>query len=124
VHGGFEHETPNIPINSISKIDATKLFVNHAGLAAKIQAKTSKAGKDGAGKPNAIRKNQNIYNIIETQEFRLATQAHIAMSLNQQHNQQMEAPSEDFSLMVRQISIDKLQEEPRKLGPNVKAPLI
>ena len=26
--------------------------------------------------------------------------------------------------MVRQISIDKLQEEPRKLGPNVKAPLI
>ena len=26
--------------------------------------------------------------------------------------------------MVRQISIDKLQEEPRKLGPNIKAPLI
>ena len=36
----------------------------------------------------------------------------------------MEAPAEDFSLMVRQISIDKLQEEPRKLGPNIKAPLI
>ena len=34
------------------------------------------------------------------------------------------APAEDFSLMVRKISIDKLQEEPRKLGPNVKAPLI
>lgn len=26
--------------------------------------------------------------------------------------------------MVRQISIDKLQEENKKLGPNVKAPLI
>ena len=35
----------------------------------------------------------------------------------------MEASSEDFSMLVRQISIDKLQEEPKKLGPNVKAPL-
>jgi len=26
-------------------------------------------------------------------------------------------------MLVRQISIDKLQEEPKKLGPNVKAPL-
>ena len=56
VHGGFEHETPNIPINSISKIDGTKLFANHPGLAAKIFPKTSKSGKDAIPK-NAIRKN-------------------------------------------------------------------
>ena len=36
----------------------------------------------------------------------------------------MDAPAEDFSLLVRKISIDKLQEEPKKLGPNVKAPLV
>jgi hypothetical protein len=36
----------------------------------------------------------------------------------------MDAPAEDFSLLVRQISIDKLQEEPKKLGPNIKAPLV
>ena len=41
------------------------------------------------------------------------------MEVNQKENN-----VEDFSLMVRQISIDKLQEEPRKLGPNIKAPLI
>ena len=43
-----------------------------------------------------------------------------------QHGQngQMDAPAEDFSLLVRKISIDKLQEEPKKLGPNVKAPLV
>ena len=65
VHGGFEHETPNIPINAISKIDATKLFARHTGLAQKIYPKTSKSGKtEGAGK-SAIKKNQNIYNIIE-----------------------------------------------------------
>ena len=57
VHGGFEHETPNIPINSISRIDATKLFANHPGLATKIFPKTSKSGKDGSGPKNAIRKN-------------------------------------------------------------------
>lgn len=125
VHGGFEHETPNIPINSISLIDATKLFANHPGLAQKIYPKAAKTGKD-AGPKNAVRKNQNIYNMIEKQEFKLANQAHIAMSLNPQGDAQMQpaAPAEDFSLMVRQISIDKLQEEPRKLGPNVKAPLI
>jgi len=65
VHGGFEHETPNIPINSISRIDATKLFVNHPGLATKIFPKTQKPGKD-PGPKNAIRKNQNIYNIVDT----------------------------------------------------------
>jgi hypothetical protein len=81
VHGGFEHETPNIPINSISRIDASKLFTYHPALAAKILPKNSKAGKEAG--PKNIRKNQNIYNIQENQEFRLANQAHIAMSLNQ-----------------------------------------
>ena len=39
VHGGFEHETPNIPIDAIAKIDASKLFVNHQNLAGKIYPK-------------------------------------------------------------------------------------
>lgn len=46
------------------------------------------------------------------------------MSINHGNGGQMDAPAEDFSLLVRKISIDKLQEEPRKLGPNVKAPLV
>lgn len=52
VHGGFEHETPNIPINAISRIDATKLFANHPGLAAKIYPKNPKknAAEGGPGK--------------------------------------------------------------------------
>ena len=43
----------------------------------------------------------------DTQEFRLATQAHIGMSQNRETQPQTNS-SEDFSLMVRQISIDKL----------------
>jgi hypothetical protein len=46
------------------------------------------------------------------------------MSINHGQGGQMDAPAEDFSLLVRKISIDKLQEEPKKLGPNVKAPTV
>jgi len=79
VHGGFEHETPNIPINIIAKIDTFKLFFKHEHLVQKIKpAKTS--SKDTAGKE--IQKNnlQNIYNMVQEKEFRLSNQAHIAMS--------------------------------------------
>lgn len=37
VHGGFEHETPNIPINAIAKIDTQKLFKSFDHLYAKIK---------------------------------------------------------------------------------------
>jgi protein phosphatase len=39
VHGGFEHETPNIPIDAINRIDAQKLFANHSSLLSKIYPK-------------------------------------------------------------------------------------
>lgn len=47
-------------------------------------------------------------------EFKLANQAHIATSyLGKPEN----TATEDFSMIVRQISIDKLAEEPKKLNP-------
>lgn len=51
--------------------------------------------------------------------FKLSNQAHIATS--QIKNAQMnDSAAEDFSLIVRQISIDKLAEEPKKLNPQQK----
>jgi hypothetical protein len=47
VHGGFEHETPNIPIDAIAKIDAQKLFANHPNLASKIYPKNKSAKTEG-----------------------------------------------------------------------------
>ena len=46
-------------------------------------------------------------------EFKLANQAHIATS----SANKPEHTAEDFSLIVRQISIDKLAEENKKLNP-------
>lgn len=76
VHGGFEHETPNIPINIIARIDTYKLFTKHDHLTQKIKP-IEKAGKDpkNAGKDAGIKKNipNNIYNIGQDKEFRLST---------------------------------------------------
>ena len=74
VHGGFEHETPNIPINIIARIDTYKLFTKFDHLTQKIKpidnkgSKSEKAGKDGIRKNNG----QNIYNMGQDKEFRLA----------------------------------------------------
>jgi len=32
VHGGFEHDSPNVPTNNISCIDISKLFKNNPSL--------------------------------------------------------------------------------------------
>jgi len=52
-----------------------------------------------------------MYNMEK--QFKLAQQAHIAT----QNHKPNESHSEDFSLIVRQISIDKLVEEPKRLNP-------
>lgn len=56
VHGGFEHETPNIPINVIAKIDAYKLFEKSEHLIQKIkpikEGKPEKPGKNDRIRPN------------------------------------------------------------------------
>lgn len=112
VHGGFEHEIPNIPLSEICKIDTNKLFLQHENLLQKIKP-TEKSGKEGEKeKKDGIKKNQQgHYNM--NREFKLSNQAHIATSLNKQHH--INDAAEDFSLIVRQISIDKLAEEPKKL---------
>ena len=86
VHGGFEHETPNIPINIIARIDTYALFTKHDHLTQKIKPTDSAKNKD---KPKDIKKNPgtNIYNMGQEKEFRLCPQAHIAMSYNPQGEQ-------------------------------------
>jgi hypothetical protein len=86
VHGGFEHETPNIPINVVARIDTYKLFHKHEHLLQKIKPIDAKGkpGDKATGKDGGIKKNNppNIYNMGQEREFRLSNQAHIAMSYN------------------------------------------
>jgi len=58
VHGGFEHEIPNIPLSEICKIDTQKLFMRHESLLQKMKP-PEKSGKDGdKEKKDGIKKNQ------------------------------------------------------------------
>jgi hypothetical protein len=61
VHGGFEHETPNIPINVIARIDTYKLFSKHDFLINKIKPIETK--KDKGAVKDTIKKNNNATNI-------------------------------------------------------------
>ena len=75
VHGGFEHETPNIPINIVARIDTYKLFDKHEHLLQKIKPIDSlkKPGEKSAGK-DGIKKNNplNIGSMGSDKEFRLS----------------------------------------------------
>lgn len=49
MHGGFEKETPNIPTNSIMKIDLLALFRNHAALKSKLEMCIGAANRKNKG---------------------------------------------------------------------------
>lgn len=119
IHGGFEQDTPNIPINMISTIDAEKLFVDHETLFDKMknaEKKDKKAAEGGKG--GYKNKSQYKYKggAAEHKDFKLAHTAHIAHIYTKEDGSSV---PDDFSRLVRQISIDKLQEEAKKIGPPV-----
>ena len=111
VHGGFEHETPNIPTAGIVKIDTTKMFKKHENLLSKDLGKKEEKRPAGGGKVT-----QKLGSYKEEYEPKLFNQAFIAV------NYPVEDQS-DFSKIVRKISIDKLQEESKKLGSKIQLPI-
>ena len=61
VHGGFEHDTPNIPIDAIDRIDVNMLFNNFPSLQTKICPKPSGKSKEGATGKNQNKKQMNNF---------------------------------------------------------------
>ena len=78
MYGGFEHETPNIPLSEVCKIDTAKLFAKHENLLQKIKPSESKGKEGEKEKKEGIKKNQqSLYNM--DRKFVLSNQAHIAL---------------------------------------------
>lgn len=46
MHGGFENETPNVPTNTIMKMDMAQLLANSPPLLQKLEQGIGPAGKD------------------------------------------------------------------------------
>jgi len=57
VHGGFEHEIPNIPLSEICKIDTARLFVKHDNLLSKIKPSEKSEKENDKDKKEGIKKN-------------------------------------------------------------------
>ena len=58
VHGGFEHEIPNIPLSEICKIDVARLFTKHENLLQKIKPPEKPEKEGDEKKKDGIKKNQ------------------------------------------------------------------
>jgi protein phosphatase len=100
IHGGFENETPNIPTDTIVKLDSTKLL-----------------GKIESGPRSVIEPRMNLdqsrpipripRNVNKTPEIRLAQQVLVSMGGEQ---------TDDYGEVVKKVPIERLQEEGKRIG--------
>mmetsp|Transcript_8079 Transcript_8079/g.7936 ORF Transcript_8079/g.7936 Transcript_8079/m.7936 type:complete len:580 (-) Transcript_8079:33-1772(-) len=110
VHGGFEHETPNIPTDTIFKIDTIRLFGKNEQLIPRTSdptPKTQVANLDQQRPINRVPRNNN-----KTPEIRLASQVLVYM------NEQSDEPSSQ----IKRVPLERLQEEGKRIGVKALPP--
>lgn len=152
VHGGFDQETPNIPTDKMMQIDLEKLLKNHPNLIKSTgfstrdvfnpqgipHPKSSQAQRFSNSKVDSNRElissefktkpegsNSHLDSVLskvnenkastQNKNFRLSPQAIIAT---------MYGPDENMNNVISKVSIDKLQEESKKLGIGFHDPLV
>ena len=100
IHGGFENETPNIPTDSIVRLDSTKLLGRIENI-----SKTMPETRINLDQNRPIPRVPRAAN--KTPEIRLASQVLVSMGGEQ---------SDDYGEIVKKVSIDRLQEEGKRIG--------
>ena len=100
IHGGFENETPNIPTDSIVKLDSSKLL-------GRVEPVTRNVPEPRIN----LDQNRPIPRVPraanKTPEIRLASQVLVSMGGEQ---------TDDYGEVVKKVHIDRLQEEGKRLG--------
>eukprot|EP00826_Nyctotherus_ovalis_P013351 TRINITY_DN1359_c0_g2_i1.p1 TRINITY_DN1359_c0_g2~~TRINITY_DN1359_c0_g2_i1.p1 ORF type:complete len:624 (+),score=117.54 TRINITY_DN1359_c0_g2_i1:759-2630(+) len=139
IHGGFLCENPNFPTDGIIRCSANYLYMNPKDIIdtseskmvdcppndkAALENKSRNDYECGYGvsiymKPGDSRPSNATYKSAQEEKkvLKLSNHAHVAMSSNI-HN-----PNEEFGDLIRQISLEKLQEESRKLAGKSKIPI-
>ncbi len=108
-HGGFEHDSPNIPTKAILKIDMTKVLRNSPYLLERGETKRSSTKEVSTPKQPHIMKNVAL-KTAENKEIKLSSHVIVA----RQDYTENPGPME-FASMVRMVSIGKLPEENKKI---------
>lgn len=106
-HGGFEHDSPNIPTKAILKIDLTKVLRNSPYLLERGEAKRgSGTSKEMTSTPKQPHIMKNVGpKASENKEIKLSSHVHVA---RQDYSDNYPAGAMEFASMVRMVSIGKL----------------
>lgn len=116
VYGGFENSNPNIPIEKLIKIDLLQYFSSCGPLTSKLESYLANLQNEGRGseRDNSLNNNQLRINSLllensskQDQKFRLSNQA-VVVKFG-------EGNYDDMGF-IRKISIDKLNDEAKRIG--------
>lgn len=119
IYGGFENSNPNSPIDKLIKIDLLLYFASNSSISGKLETLLSVSNSSISDKRLPSDKENNAFikvnnlniesNIKPDQKFRLANQA-IVVKFNEN--------SYDDMGLIRKVSIDKLNDEAKRIGYN------
>jgi protein phosphatase len=113
IYGGFENTNPNNPVEKILKVDLTQYFSSNTTIQNKIEQfieykKEKDRIQDGT---NNIVSNKNIQSIEsnnkQEKKFKLSNQA-VVLKCSENIN--------DDNTYIRKVSIDKLNDEGKRIG--------
>ena len=117
VCGGFSQDNPNVSTNSITRFNVrgfTKAALNTMGKTSPGPMKGKKSSLPG----KHLKAETTLAKTLQEEEkiFKLSNHAQVAIS---------SAPEDsgDFPNMIRHVSIEKLQEESKKIGTKLKIPV-
>ncbi len=129
LHGGFIQDAPNLPTNSVIRCNIQRIVKTKdketpkpaAGPEAKVPAGTKySAPKQVVHVPDGSHPVDGPLHPMQEEEkvFCLSNQAHVAVSRGGEDGHS------DMADMVRRISIDRLQDESRKMVGRPKVPVV
>lgn len=119
VYGGFENSNPNLPVEKVIKIDLLQYFSSNLNIVAKIESfvnsqKLASDRRTGNDKENLIvhtnlKSNSFLIdnNSKQDKKFKISDQA-VVVRCNEN--------SDDFLGLIRKVSIDKLNDEAKRIG--------
>jgi molybdopterin converting factor small subunit len=129
IYGGFENSNPNFPVEKLLKIDVMQYFSSNQNICLKIEEEMSSSKESNSTdkklsslssvkdkenlstNSNILMRNNNISqidsNTKQDQKFRLASQA-VVVKFGEN--------SYDDIGLIRKVSIDKLNDEAKRIG--------
>ena len=104
VHGGFDHETPNIPTGSVLVIDSSRLLSTpETSTRDSVPAVRTSAGQEATRTPAAVAPRARN----ATPDIRLAQHVVVAFGSD------LGGPQDE---LMKKVSLDRLQEEGKRIG--------